>query len=126
MPKEVPTIFVSLVTSLVVTSSTGFYLMVSQNWQIVEYNLILQLSLSGLLLMMGYFCSVEAMRHGSVAFVSPFRYTLMVWALLLGFFIFGDIPDYFSLTGMVLIIATGLFTLYREAKLREYMIQPDD
>ncbi len=126
MPKDIPTIFVSLVTSLVVTSSTGFYLMVSQNWQIVEYNLILQLSLSGLLLMMGYFCSVEAMRHGSVAFVSPFRYTLMVWALLLGFFIFGDIPDYFSLTGMVLIIATGLFTLYREAKLREHMSQSDD
>jgi len=119
MPIEIPTIFVSLVTSLVVTSSSGFYLAANRNWQFAEYHLFGQLALSGLFLMMGYFCSVEAMRHGSVAFVSPFRYTLMVWALLIGFFVFNDVPDYMSLLGMFLIIGTGLFTLYREAKLKE-------
>jgi len=119
MSKQIPAIFVSLVTSLVVTSSTGIYLMFNQNWKNADYYSIALLAISGLFLMAGYFFSVQAMRYGSVAFVSPFRYTLMVWALLIGFFVFGDFPDYMSLIGMFLIIATGLFTLYREAILKK-------
>ena len=119
MSKQIPAIFVSLVTSLVVTSSTGIYLMFNQNWKNADYYSIALLAISGLFLMAGYFFSVQAMRYGSVAFVSPFRYTLMVWALLIGFFVFGDFPDYMSLIGMFLIIATGLFTLYRDAILKK-------
>ena len=119
MAQQIPAIFVSLVTSLVVTFSTGVYLMLNQNWQNADYYSIALLAISGLFLMTGYFFSVQAMRYGSVAFVSPFRYTLMVWALLIGFFLFEDVPDYMSLIGMFLIIATGLFTLYREATLKK-------
>ena len=118
MSQSIPAIFISLVTSLVVTCSTGVYLIAFQKWQSLDYYIMLQLAFSGIFLMTGYFCSVEAMRYGSVDFVSPFRYTLMVWALLIGYFIFGDVPDYLSLIGIVLIIITGLFTLYREALLR--------
>ena len=119
MPQSIPAIFISLITSLVVTSSMGFYLIITQTWQNLDYNFLFHLALSGLFLMTGYFFSVEAMRYGSVAFVSPFRYTLMIWALIIGYFLFGDIPDYLSLIGMFLIIFTGLFTLYREAALKE-------
>ena len=119
MSKQIPAIFVSLVTSLVVTSSTGIYLMFNQNWKNADYYSIALLAISGLFLMAGYFFSVQAMRYGSVAFVSPFRYTLMVWALLIGFFVFGDFPDYMSLIGMFLIIMTGSFSLYREAILKK-------
>ncbi len=111
----IPATFISFVTSLVITSATGFYLMINSVWQPLDVTTLVQLAFSGAFLTTGYFFSVEAMRYGSVSFVSSFRYTLILWALLLGFLLFDDVPDYLSLLGIFLIIATGLFTLYRKA-----------
>ena len=64
--------------------------------------------------MIGYFFSVEAMRFGDVSFVSPFRYTLIIWAMLIGYFFFKEKIDLLSLIGIFFIIFSGLFVLYRE------------
>ena len=64
--------------------------------------------------MIGYFFSVEAMRFGDVSFVSPFRYTLIIWAILIGYFFFKEKIDLLSLIGIFFIIFSGLFVLYRE------------
>jgi S-adenosylmethionine uptake transporter len=66
----------------------------------------------------GYVFSVLVMRVGEIAVVAPFRYTSLVWALLLGFVVFGDWPGPLVLLGAGLIAATGLFTLYRETRAR--------
>ena len=58
--------------------------------------------------------SVSSVRVGDVAFVAPFRYTILIWAILLGVVIFGDIPDSWTLLGSGIIVATGVFTFYRE------------
>jgi len=58
--------------------------------------------------------SVMAIRQGEMGFVSSFRYTAVVWALLLGWLVFGEWPDAITLAGVALIVATGLFTLNRE------------
>ena len=57
------------------------------------------------------------MRVGEIGFVAPFRYTGLVWALILGLVVFGDWPDALTLAGAAIVVATGLFTLYRERKL---------
>ena len=62
----------------------------------------------------GYFLSVQVMRTGDVAFIAPFRYTGLIWALVLGWLIFGHWPSTLTLLGAGIIVATGLFTLYRE------------
>ncbi len=64
-----------------------------------------------------YLLSVMAMRVGELGFVSPFRYTGLIWALVLGFLVFGDWPDGVTLLGAALVVGTGLFTLYREHRL---------
>ena len=70
-------------------------------------------------LMIGYFFSIEAMRYGDVSFVSPFRYTLILWALLIGIFFFNETLDYLSFIGILLIMFSGIFVLYRkDLKLR--------
>ncbi len=66
----------------------------------------------------GYCFSVMVMRHGDVSFTTTFRYTGLVWALLLGFFVFGDWPQPLTLIGAALIVATGSYTLWRESQLR--------
>ena len=57
-----------------------------------------------------------AMRVGDVAVVSPFRYTGLLWALILGWLVFGDWPDMLTLMGGSLVVGAGLFTLYRERR----------
>ena len=71
-------------------------------------------SVAGLLVIVGYIASVATMRVGDVGFVSPYRYTGMIWALLLGFVAFGEWPELPTLVGAAIVVATGLFTLYRE------------
>lgn len=67
--------------------------------------------------LMGYYFSVQTMRVGDVSFIAPFRYTGLIWALILGWFVFGDWPLPSTLAGAGIVAATGLFTLYRERKL---------
>jgi drug/metabolite transporter (DMT)-like permease len=62
----------------------------------------------------GYVLTVMAVRTGELGFVTPFRYTGLVWALIVGLLVFGEWPDPVTLAGAGLIVATGLFTLYRE------------
>ena len=67
--------------------------------------------------MIGYYCAVATMRIGDVAIVSSFRYTVMLWAITLGWLVFGDIPDLWTFLGICIILMAGLFTIWRERKL---------
>ena len=67
-------------------------------------------------LVAGYLFSVATMRVGDLGFVAPFRYTGLIWALVLGLTVFGDWPDVWTFAGSAIIVATGLFTLWRERK----------
>jgi drug/metabolite transporter (DMT)-like permease len=64
---------------------------------------------------LGYYSLVAATRTGEVSAVVPFRYTRLVFALLLGYFVFDERPDALMLTGATLIVGTGLYTIWRSA-----------
>jgi len=66
----------------------------------------------------GYVFSVSAMRVGEIGFVAPFRYTSLVVAMVLGVLVFGTFPDGWTLLGAAIVVATGLYTLLREWRLR--------
>ena len=57
---------------------------------------------------------VSAMRVGEVSFVTPFRYSRMIFALIIGIAIFAEVPDMLTLVGVAIIISSGLYTLWRE------------
>ena len=61
----------------------------------------------------GYIASVSAMRYGEVTFVSPFRYTALLWASVMGFIFFDEIPKFGTLFGGSLIILAGIFIFYK-------------
>jgi drug/metabolite transporter (DMT)-like permease len=65
-------------------------------------------------LIFGYLFSVAAVRVGDLGFVAPFRYTSLVVALVVGALVFNTFPDPVTLLGAGIVVATGLFTLYRE------------
>jgi S-adenosylmethionine uptake transporter len=64
-----------------------------------------------------------AMRKGEMSFVSPFRYTGLLVALVLGYLVFSEWPDRLTLIGSVIVVATGLYTLYRERQLRKTTVK---
>jgi drug/metabolite transporter (DMT)-like permease len=116
MPQNIPSTLVSLVTSILVTL-LGLIGSLFQPWAAVGSDQLIYLVSAAAILMVGYICSILAMRDGEVSFVAPFRYSILIWALLLGYFIFGDVPDWVSIVGAVLIVGSGLFSFYRERKL---------
>jgi len=67
----------------------------------------------------GYYMIVAAMRIGEVAVVTPFRYVRLVFAMILGVVAFDETLDFWTLIGAGIIIATGLFTIYRERMSRK-------
>lgn len=63
---------------------------------------------------MGNLFVIAAFRGGEISVVSPFRYVVVIYALTLGYVLFGEVPDLQSLAGVVLIVGSGLYTLHRE------------
>lgn len=80
---------------------------------------------AGLFLIVGYLTSVMAMRNGDIGLVAPFRYTSLLWAIALGFLVFGNLPDGWTLLGATIVVGAGIFTLLRERALRRKLAPSD-
>ncbi len=115
IPSEIPSLLVSAVTAGVV-SLFGLVLVVPLGgWTELTVESTGRLAAAALLLMPGYVFIILAMRTGDVSFVAPFRYTALLWAILLGVVFFDELPDFAMLVGATLVIGSGLYTLYRES-----------
>lgn len=88
------------------------------DWQPLTWETGGQLTGSMLFLIGGLIFSVLAVRVGDISFVAPFRYTSLLVAILIGIFVFDTVPDGLTWVGACIVVATGLFTLYRERRLR--------
>ncbi len=65
-----------------------------------------------------FICIVNAHRRAPAAIVAPFQYTQMAWGVVLGYLIWGDVPQPAVLLGCAVVVGSGLFILYRETQLR--------
>lgn len=116
MSSAVPSLLVTFCASATVLLAAGL-VSVTVDWAPVTPALGGLLLGSALFIVGGYYFSVQVMRVGDVSFIAPFRYTGLIWALALGWFVFGDWPQPLTLLGATVIVATGVFTLYRERRL---------
>jgi S-adenosylmethionine uptake transporter len=113
MSPAVPSLMVASVSALGVTLFAGAG-SAFETWAPVTLPVALKLVGAMVFVFGGYLFSVSAMRVGDLAFVAPFRYTSLIVALVVGALVFGTFPDALTLTGAAIVVATGLFTLYRE------------
>lgn len=116
MSAQVPTLTVTLASALSVTVFAAFA-SASTDWVPVDADLAILIGMASVFVMVGYVFSVRAMRIGDVSFIAPFRYTGLLWALLLGWLVFDHWPTQLTMIGAGIVVATGLFTLYRERAL---------
>ncbi|MEQ8194015.1 MAG: DMT family transporter [Rhodospirillales bacterium] len=61
-----------------------------------------------------HFLLIRAYHYSEVAVVTPFKYLTLIWAVLFGYVVWGDIPDRYTIIGSSIIVASGLYILYRE------------
>ena len=83
-------------------------------WQPVQWQDLGLLLICGALLGCAHFLMIESFRLAEAALVVPFKYVSMVWAVLLGLLIWGDIPDGWTFLGTTVVIGSGLYILHRE------------
>ncbi|MHC8508400.1 MAG: DMT family transporter [Rhodospirillales bacterium] len=69
------------------------------------------LAVSGVI---GHVLFIMALEAAPAAVLQPFQYTVLVWAAMIGFFVWGDAPDAMTVLGAGVVVASGLYTLYRE------------
>ncbi len=113
---DVPGVGVVLIASAAMTIAAGIASTLD-GWRPVEASHALRLCVSAVCLIVGYLFGVMTMRIGEIGFVAPFRYTLIIWAILFGILMFGEWPDAWMLAGSAVVVASGLYTFQRERAL---------
>ena len=114
---DLPSLPVALATAIAI-GGLGAVMLPAVEWAPVSASALSLICGASLAIIGGYLFSVMTIRIGDIGFVAPFRYTAMVWALILGLLMFGEIPDMPTITGTVIIILTGLYALHRERSVR--------
>jgi drug/metabolite transporter (DMT)-like permease len=110
---HVPSLLVTLSTSIGVCLA-GFGLGMTEEWHPLAASDLLILTAAAVVVTAGNFAVITAFRDTEVSVVSPFRYSNVPFAIILGLAIFGELPDIFALAGIALIVGSGLYTLHRE------------
>jgi len=111
--QEIPSILVTLATAVAVALVAGISVSV-RDWTPIATSDLLLLAVASLFLIGGYHFVIVAMRVAEASVVAPFRYTSILWALLLGYVVWGDVPNFLALVGIAVLVASGLYLLHRE------------
>ncbi|BBB99217.1 MULTISPECIES: DMT family transporter [Bradyrhizobium] len=116
IPKHLPTVFITLLTTVTVTTAGAVVLVPLGGWRPLSGNALGLLTFAAVLILIGYQCIIVSLRTGDISAVAPFRYTALPWAMLTGYLAFGHKPDGPMLAGAAIIVASGLYAFYRERK----------
>lgn len=111
------------ITSLLYTGLLGTVVMstvVPMKWQTPTLEHWPYFILLGLTGCVGHFCLITALRVAPASVVSPFAYSTLIWASGYSYFVFNEMPHHQVYIGGSIIIASGLYILHRETKLKEY------
>jgi len=114
IPTEIPSTFISLLTAAAVTVCGGLMIPFTGGWVPLSSSLLATLAAAAVLVLTGYQFIIQSMRVGDISFVAPFRYTALLWAIAAGYLVFANIPDLPMLIGSSIVVASGIYTLYRE------------
>ena len=93
-----------------------------REWNFTDLAILFKILIISFIGTIGILCLINAYRIGLPSIVSPFEYTMIINALIIGYFIFNEQPDYYSIAGMTLIIASGIYIFFRERPLKNKIV----
>ena len=110
---DMPSILITVGTAVSVTVLAGLISLV-QGWQPLSVAHFALLAAASVFLSGGYFLLIRAMRSGEISLIAPFRYTGLLIALIIGFVVWGEIPNALAWSGIALLAGAGLYMLLGE------------
>ena len=120
MAVSVPTLVIAFITAAVVGTTGPIYAaVVGEHWLMPSAKAVALMAAASVFLTGGYLTAIDFMRHGDIAIVAPFRYTVIIFAVISGFLVWREVPDMVTIIGTAIIIATGVYTFYRERQLAQ-------
>ena len=87
-----------------------------RSWVIPTEDMILVIFLAGFSSALGGYFISQAYRHSAASLVAPFEYSTLPLAVFWGYFLWSELPDFFSSIGIILIMGSGIFVALREGK----------
>jgi len=113
IPAAIPSILITLASAVAVMLMAAV-LTATQGWQAPTAQHLFLLAAASVFLSAGYFGVITAMRGGDVSVIAPFRYTGLLFALVLGWLVWGDVPNAMAFAGIALLVGAGLYVLHSE------------
>ncbi|RWX75523.1 DMT family transporter [Neorhizobium lilium] len=120
---DIPSLTITLYTAGANALLGALLIPAMGGWQPVSAVTFGHLVFTAFAVLAGYQTVIMSMRRGEISFVAPFRYTSLIWALLIGVFVFGEHLTASMLTGAGIVIASGLYTFVRENKRRRALAE---
>jgi drug/metabolite transporter (DMT)-like permease len=111
--RSIPSILVTFSTAVAVTVLAGAWSLAGE-WKPVEWRQLGLLAGASVFLSAGYYLLTVSMRGGEMSVIAPFRYAGLLFALLLGWLVWGDVPNALAWAGIALLVAAGLYVLHGE------------
>src|SRR5439155_24965968 len=113
------------VTVMTYSSIAGFcilsllvpFVWVTPTWQAVAFGVFIGIASTA-----GQWIVVLAFRYANASVLAPFSYTQLLWVSILGFLVFGEVPDVWTVTVAAFIVASGLYTAHRERVRRSQLL----
>jgi drug/metabolite transporter (DMT)-like permease len=107
----IPSIVVTLSTAVAVTLLSGA-MSLAQGWQPFAPVQLAWLAAASVFLVAGYFLIIQCMRQGEVSLTAPFRYAALLFAVVLGYLVWGDVPNAWAWCGIALLVGSGLYVVH--------------
>jgi drug/metabolite transporter (DMT)-like permease len=111
---DIPSAFMSLVTTVFITVVGLCLIIPLGGWTPMSAKTFSWLAAASVFLLFGYQFIILSMRTGEIAFVAPFRYTSLLWAIGLTYYYFNIVPDGPMIAGATLVVLSGVYTFHRE------------
>src|SRR3954470_7859284 len=107
--RAITTMTWSAITGVCVISALVPLVWVTPSWHDILFGIFIGVASTA-----GQWIVVLAFRYADASVLAPFSYTQLVWVSILGFFVFGEVPDVWTIAGAAVIVASGLYTAHRE------------
>jgi drug/metabolite transporter (DMT)-like permease len=107
----------SSIAGIAILSVLVPFFWVTPSWQAVMFGILIGIASTA-----GQWIVVLAFRYADASVLAPFSYSQLVWVSTLGFLIFGEVPDGWTVVGAAFIVGSGLYTAHRERVRRSQLL----
>ena len=115
--RAITTMTYSSITGVCILSALVPFVWVTPNWHDILFGVFIGIASTA-----GQWIVVLAFRYADASVLAPFSYTQLLWVSILGFVVFGEVPDIWTVTGAIFIVASGLYTAHRERVRRSQLL----